>query len=167
MTLETPRLRLTPLRPGDEHRLWRFLSDPVTMWAWNEPYSYNKLSDWIGWSQEAEQAFGLGRHLLRLKATGEVVGDCGFFPWDWQDRTLIDAGWIIGQRHWRQGYAVEAMRALLPALFARGHRAAWARMAWNNEPSRRTAQALGFQPAGSVRYAPIRWDRVLLWRLEG
>ena len=165
MPLETDRLVLTPLRPGDERWLWPFMSDPLTLHAWNEPYSYNTLADWIGWSQAAEVEFGLGRHLLRLKTTGQVVGDCGFFWWEWQGRDLIDAGWIVDRRHWRQGYATEAMRALLPALFARGHPEAWVKVPWTNAASWRTALALGFEPRGDFRYEGLRWDRMLLGRL--
>lgn len=164
--LETPRLLLTPLRPGDERWLWRFMSEPRTMWAWGRPRTYNELSDWISWSREAEAQWGLGRHLLRLKTTGQVVGDCGFFAWEWDGRDRVDAGWIVDHRHWRQGYAREALGALLPALFARGHREAWAKMAWNNVGSWRTAASLGFQRAGVFRYEPIHWDRMLLWRLD-
>ena len=165
MPLETDRLLLTPLCPGDERWLWPFMSDPLTLYAWNEPYSYNRLSEWIGWSQACEAEFGLGRHLLRLKATGEVVGDCGFFWWEWQGRDLIDAGWIVDRRHWRRGYATEAMRALLPALFAQGHPEAWAKVPWTNTASWRTALALGFEPRGAFRYEGLRWDRMLLGRL--
>ena len=164
--LESERLTLAPLRPGDERWLWPFMSDPLTMWAWGEPRTYRDLEDWIAWSREAEEQWGLGRHLLRRKDTGAVVGDCGFFWWEWEGRDLIDCGWIVDRRHWRRGYAGEAMRSLLPALFARGHATAWAKMAEDNVGSWRTAEALGFRRTGSFRYQSIRWGTMRLYRMD-
>lgn len=164
--LETERLILTPLMPGDQRWLRPLLSDPVTTHAWPQPLDWEKIDAWIEGSRKAEAAFGLGRHLLRLKEGGAVVGDCGFFAWDWEGREVIDAGWVIDRRFWRRGYAVEAMRVLLAALFARGNAAAWAKMAEDNRGSWRTAEALGFRRVGSFRYPPIRFGVMRLYRLE-
>jgi len=164
--LETDRLLLSPLRRGDEPRLRPVLSDPLTMWAWGEPLGYGDIARWIGWSLEAEKQWGLGRQLVRLKATGEPVGDCGFFWWEHAGEDRIDAGWIVARRHWRQGYATEAMQALLPALFALGHCTAWAKVPQHNRASRRTAEALGFRPAGAFHEAAARWERMAVYRLN-
>ncbi len=165
--LESRRLTLTPLRDGDARWLWPLLSDPVTMRAWPQPLDWSRIAAWIEGSREAEAAFGLGRHLLRSKESGTAVGDCGFFCWDWQGRAVVDAGWVIDHRCWRQGYALEAMEVLLAALFARGHREAFAKMAEDNVGSWRTAESLGGRRLPSFRYEPIRWGLMRLYRLEG
>jgi RimJ/RimL family protein N-acetyltransferase len=170
MTLRTQRLVLTPVTAADDHRLWPLLSDPLTLWSWGEPFSRRAVEDWIEGSEETRQRFGLGRHLVHLKATGALVGDCGFFTWwpignPW-GRPRIDAGWVIHRRHWRQGYATEAMRPLLSALFALGHAEAWAKMAVNNPASWRTAERLGFTRVGRFREAEMRWDPAYAYRLK-
>jgi RimJ/RimL family protein N-acetyltransferase len=164
--LETARLVLTPVTTADDWRLWPLLSDPLTLWNWGEPLTRRGVADWIEGSEETRERFGLGRYLLRGKDGGQLIGDCGFFTW-WRDSTpLIDAGWVIGQRHWRQGYATEAMRPLLAALFALGHREAWAKMAVNNPASWRTAERLGFARVGRFHESEMRWDPAYAYRLQ-
>lgn len=169
MTLETARLMLTPVTPADDWRLWPLLSDPLTMWSWGEPLSRHGVADWIEGSEETRQRFGLGRYRLHHRESGKLIGDCGFFTW-WpkgqpRGTPLVDAGWVIHRRHWRQGYATEAMRPLLAALFALGHAEAWAKMAVNNPASFRTAEALGFTRVGRFYEAEMRWDPAYAYRL--
>ena len=164
MPFETDRLLLTPLRPGDERWLWPFMSDPVTMWAWPVLFDQAGVAAWIARSLEAERAFGFGRRLIRLRSDGRVLGECGFLPWQWRGERLIDSGWIIDRRYWRQGFAREAMRAMLPALRTADQRPVWAKMAADNEASWRMAEALGFTSCGEFRYERNRWARTRLYR---
>jgi RimJ/RimL family protein N-acetyltransferase len=165
-TLETQRLLLTPVTAADDHRVWPLLSDPLTMWNWCEPFTRRAVEDWIEGSHETRERFGLGRHLLQHKESGQVVGDCGFFTWWHEGQPRIDAGWVIHRRHWRQGYATEAMRRLLSALFTLSHAEVWAKMAVNNPASWRTAERLGFTRVGRFREPEMRWDLAYAYRLR-
>jgi len=165
MTLRTARLVLTPVDPAEDWRLWPLLSDPIAMASWGEPLSRAGVADWIEGSEETRQRFGLGRHLLHHRESGRLIGDCGFFTWWRQGEPLVDAGWVIDRHHWRQGYATEALRPLLAALFALGHAEAWAKMAVNNAASWRTAEKLGFVRAGRFHEAEMRWDPAYAYRL--
>lgn len=170
MRLETARLVLTPVTPADDWRLWPLLSDPITLWSWGEPLTRAGVADWIEGSEETRERYGLGRFLLHHRATGTLIGDCGFFTW-WpngqpRDTPLIDAGWVIHHRHWRQGYATEAMAPLLAALFVLGHREAWAKMAVNNPASWRTAERLGFTRVGRFNEPEMHWEAAYAYRLR-
>lgn len=166
MSVETRRLVLTPVTPADEWRLWPLLSCPITMWNWGEPLTRAGVGDWIEGSEETRERFGLGRFLLHGRESGRLIGDCGFFTWWRGGEALIDVGWVIGHRHWRQGYATEALPPLLDALFALGHREAWAKMAVNNPASWRTAERLGFTRVGRFHEHEMRWDPAYAYRLR-
>src|SRR6188508_1432486 len=54
---------------------------------------------------------GFGYYIAELKGSGEAVGTCGLLMRDQLDE--VDVGFSILRRHWRQGYAFEAARALM------------------------------------------------------
>lgn len=57
------------------------------------------------------QRNGYGLWAVVLKATGEVIGLCGLIRREGLEHA--DIGYSFLERHWRQGYAVEAASAVL------------------------------------------------------
>lgn len=54
---------------------------------------------------------------IELKSTGEVIGDVAFLR-KRQDSRQATLGYTLAQAYWHQGYASEAVRAIMDYLFA-------------------------------------------------
>ena len=85
---------------------------------------------------------GYGLWAVELRETGELVGRVGvWFPEGWPE---IEAGWVIGPKHWGSGYATEAGREALRQAFATlGVTHVISLIHPENVASRRVAEKLG------------------------
>jgi len=93
------------------------------------------------------------------RATGEVIGDIGFFGPPGPDATL-EVGYSIAPERRRRGYATEAARAIVTWAFEQpGVRTILARCDHTNEPSIRILAGVGFSRTGQT-------DEQLHWRLD-
>jgi RimJ/RimL family protein N-acetyltransferase len=101
--------------------------------------------------------YGYGTLFARLPGEDAIVGSCGVFhSWRGFDRGMDDvpeAGWIIHRDHWGEGFAREAMRAIL-AWFdeAHGPRPVAAMIEDGNIASQKVAATLGFVEYGRQEY---------------
>lgn len=68
-----------------------------------------------------------------------------------RDGDDVEIGYWIGRRHWGQGYATEATRAVLGLAKAIGHRRIVAQHFADNAASERVLTKAGFRPTGEVR----------------
>jgi RimJ/RimL family protein N-acetyltransferase len=67
---------------------------------------------------------GFGFMIMQHKATGDVIGNCGFKLIDERILSMqgsMEIGWSLRQDYWRQGYAYEAAHACLDHAFTRLH----------------------------------------------
>ncbi len=93
--------------------------------------------------------YGYGGFTLRLRETGEVIGNCGVFH-SWRDLgddfdDVPEAGWILRHDQVGRGIGYEAMRAALDWFDAEhGPRRVVCMIAPDNTPSLRLAEKLGF-----------------------
>jgi len=101
---------------------------------------------------------GYGLWAVEVKATGELIGRAGvWFPEGWPE---IEAGWVIGQEHWGNGYATEAGREALRQAFATlGVDHVISLIRPDNPASRRVAEKLG----GVIEKTGIFRDRETLF----
>jgi RimJ/RimL family protein N-acetyltransferase len=157
-TLETTRLTLRPMRVDDRDAVAKVFADPES-----SRYLTRDLSDpvnaatvferWLGWGSPG----GMGTWLLDLN--GSVIGAGRFTPSDRLPGKVVEVGWFVARTHAGQGYATEALRALLDhGIRTLGVPAIWALIHADNEPSTRLARGLGFLdvadfylPAGPAR----------------
>ncbi len=97
---------------------------------------------------------GYGHWALELAQTGEFVGRCGaYFPEGWPG---LEVGWMLGRRHWGNGYATEAgRRALGYAFDTLGAKRVVSIMLPANHASARVAQRLGGRLAGTTVVASM------------
>jgi RimJ/RimL family protein N-acetyltransferase len=70
-----------------------------------------------------EQARRFGMWALELRATGELIGRCGFYPYAGEGR-LGDApepelAYLLAREHWGKGLASETAHAALDVPFER------------------------------------------------
>ena len=118
--IETERLRLAKLEPGDASALFAYRSDPAVScyqcWA---PSSEGEAARFI--SEQESVTFDTPgtwyQFAIRLQGTGLLVGDLGVrFPEE--DVRQVEIGFTIAPGHQRQGYGLEAVRGVVDYLLA-------------------------------------------------
>ena len=142
--LETERLVLRVPQLGDAKAIAKLANDRRI--AENtaripHPYDISDAKQYIAWAKETreESAF-----LVTLD--DDVIGACGVGL----DEKTPEIGYWIGVRHWGQGYATEAARAVIDYAFERFefevlHSSARV----TNPASRRVLEKCGFQWTGA------------------
>ena len=106
--LRTPRLTLRRARPDELDDLFAIMSDPDAMRYWSTlPHADKGVTRDRLSGMMAQDPLGY----FMLDRDGTVIGTAGLF-----DRNEI--GFILHPAHWRRGYVTEAMRAIIPYLFA-------------------------------------------------
>lgn len=139
--LETDRLLLRELTARDVDALLEVLGDPVAMRFYPAPYTREGVEGWVQRSRERYASLGFGLWAVVLKATGEVIGDCGLTLQTVLGREELEIGYHLQPRHQGQGYATEAARACLAWGFAQtDYPRIISLMTVSNLPSQRVAE---------------------------
>ena len=154
--LHTARLTLRPLADGDGPALFTIFSDPEVVRYWSR-------SAWTEMSQADDMlvaaaagyadASGL-RYGIVVTASGELIGVASLFAFDRSNRRC-DLGYVLGSRHWGQGYATEALVPVLGHAFgALDMNRIEADIDPRNTGSRKVLEKLAFRREG---FMPERW----------
>lgn len=152
--LETERLSLRPLEPADEASMLEVWGDPVAMRFYPQALDREGVRQWIERNRQRFAEYGGGLFGVVVKATGELIGDCGPTRQEVEGCEETEIGYHIQRRHWGRGYAPEAARACIEFAFSR-----WkpvrviSLIRPENLPSRRVAEKNG-----------LVLDKVVLWR---
>jgi [ribosomal protein S5]-alanine N-acetyltransferase len=109
--LETPRLILREFLPEDADALALVLSDPEAMRYYPTPFDRAGVVEWIARSRRRYANDGVGLWAMVLKATGELIGDCGITKQEVDGDSLYEIGYHLRRDFWGQGLATEAARA--------------------------------------------------------
>ena len=117
IVIETPRLQLREMTPADRPALRRILQDSEVMYAYNGPFSDEEVDEWLERQLARHRQYGYGLWAVVLKATGEMIGQCGLTLQQWNGREMLEAGYLFQRSHWHQGYATEAARACMDYAF--------------------------------------------------
>ncbi|MFW2341185.1 GNAT family N-acetyltransferase [Brevundimonas sp.] len=145
--LVTDRLVLRPARLTDLDALHAVFTRPEAMTWWSSP-PHETLDQTRAWldSMIARQDSGLD---YLIERNGQVIGKAGFWK-------APDIGYILHPDHWGQGFAREAVVAVLHRLFAvTGHDKATADVDPDNAASIRLLESLGFHRTG---FAERTWN---------
>jgi RimJ/RimL family protein N-acetyltransferase len=146
--LETKRLALRAPRLGDAKTVAALANDRRI--AENtaripHPYKISDAESFIGGAAKAGEASFL--ITLRDKT---VIGACGLV---FRDEEAPELGYWLGVNHWGQGYATEALHAVIDYAFTdMGHEALQAGARVTNPASRRVLEKCGFQWTGVGLY---------------
>ncbi len=141
--LETERLFLRAPRLGDAKHVAALANDKRI--AENtrrlpHPYTRSDAEDFISSLDAGEIGFLITRH------DETIVGACGIAA---QDDAVPEIGYWLGVNHWGQGYATEAVRAVIDYAFTElGHESLQAGARVTNPASRRILEKCGFQWTG-------------------
>lgn len=109
--LSTSRLRLRRALLSDLEAFHAILSDPRAMTYWSSlPHdSLDQTRDWLAAMIEVPPDVGDD---FVVEQDGRVIGKAGC----WR---LPEIGYILAPHAWGQGYALEALSAVIPYLFTR------------------------------------------------
>ncbi|MGI5862779.1 MAG: GNAT family N-acetyltransferase [Myxococcales bacterium] len=162
--LSSPRLVIDELREEDFDALAELFADPEAMRYFPHPYAREEVRELFDRQRRGYRERGFGLWAVRLKATGDFVGDCGLSPRAVDDLEHVEVGWHLLPRHWHQGYATEAAREVVRHAFEeRGLDHVISLIRPENEPSRRVARRLGMRAVGETVHAGLRH---LVYRLD-
>jgi RimJ/RimL family protein N-acetyltransferase len=148
--LETERLVLRAPRPQDAPAIVRLAGDlRLSQNTARIPHPYG-LTDARQFIASVNCQDGEATFVITLDDT--VIGVCGIEPRD----GVPELGYWLGVPYWGQGYATEAVRALIDHAFGNlRHEALQAGARVSNPASRRVLEKCGFQWSG-VRLLRIR-----------
>ena len=154
--LRTRRLVIRPIAPGDDAHIYPAAKE-----------SLEQLSFWLPWATPGYRraatriyvgtslnAFDRGEDfgLLMFTKTGELVGGTGLHPRGGRDAPHFEIGYWVRTSAAGQGYATEAVKALLRYALRKGrtHRIE-IRCDPRNAASLRVIRKCGFQKEGLLR----------------
>ncbi|MHC5675577.1 GNAT family N-acetyltransferase [Nostoc sp.] len=108
MILETQRLFLREMTLSDLDALLLVLGDAESMRYYPKPFDREMVEKWIDRHRCNYAQHGLGLWAMVLKATGEVIGDCGLVWQEVEGHQELEIGYHVRRDQQMQGYATEA-----------------------------------------------------------
>ena len=121
MILETERLYMRRMQPSDFEALCRILQDADAMYAYEGAFSDDEVREWLERQLARYQRWGFGLWAVVLKATQEMIGQCGLTMQPWKDGEVLEIGYLFARAHWHKGYATEAAQACKAYAFETLH----------------------------------------------
>ncbi|HHT9802720.1 TPA: GNAT family N-acetyltransferase [Legionella pneumophila] len=117
--LETKRLFLRTFQEKDVESLIAINQDPKVMQFFPAIPTREETIAFIDKiiSHQEEKNFSL--YAAEIKNTGEMIGFVGLFTATFQAHftPAVEIGWRLFSKHWNQGYATEAAKAVLDYAF--------------------------------------------------
>jgi RimJ/RimL family protein N-acetyltransferase len=148
-SLETARLRLRPFRLSDGDAAFHWFSDPEVMKyiPLGADRTRADTQARIGRYQQHERRHGFSKWLVTDRASGEPIGDAGFFR---MPDGRPELGYRLARAWWGKGLATEAATKWLEvAREWLGLDEVWAYCHADHAASSAVAEKLGFQSAGT------------------
>lgn len=157
VVVETERLILRELEPGDLDFLAELLGDPQVMHFWPRPYSREEAAEWIERHRQRYVDHGHGYWLAIEKTTGQPIGQIGLLRSVVEGVEEENVGYILAREAWGKGFATEGAQGCLDYLQERfPNRDAAILIRPENLPSLRVAERLGFVVERETTYADLR-----------
>ena len=172
----TCRLRLRRLRMRDARDIYSWSADPdVARYVlWDPHRSVWDTRDYLRYIRSLYRRGLPSSWGVELRESGKVIGTIGIMGWNPEHR-FAEIGYSFGRAWWHQGYAPEALSALLDLLFERTQVNRVEGMCdVRNEASARVMEKCGMRREGLLRkrvvnkgeevdvylYAILRSDRI-------
>ncbi|MCF6141205.1 GNAT family N-acetyltransferase [Flavobacterium sp. K77] len=164
LILETDRLLLREMKLSDAEALFEMDRNPkVHEYLWNTPLTdVNEVKNIINSVQEQYKQNKIGRFVMVLKETNEVIGWAGLkFNTEMVNNKIhfYDIGYRLDEKFWGKGYASEASFAWLdygfktmkiPVMEAAAHS--------DNIASNRILQKIGLQMTETYLEDGVSWN---------
>lgn len=143
--IETTRLIIRNLASTDalDISTYRSFSEVALFQSWDQ-YTLQQAQELITQMENAapEIEGQWYQFAIELKQTGELIGDIGFLNTDELKRSWV--GFTLTPKYWHQGYASEAVSAVLEYYFKIGLSEFWASTDPQNNSSKKLLEKLGF-----------------------
>jgi [ribosomal protein S5]-alanine N-acetyltransferase len=110
-SIVTPRLFLRRARVGDLDAMHKILSDPKAMRYWDR-LPHTDLEETRAWLAAMIDASPDDSYDFIMEHAGTVIGKAGL----WR---IPEIGFIVNPKYWGQGFAFEALSAIIPRAFSK------------------------------------------------
>lgn len=141
--LETERLRLRALEPGDAEPLSLICGDPHVMRFYPAPWPPERVEGFVRYNLRLQVERGFSLWGVVHRETDQFIGFCGLIPQTVDGLAEIEVGYIIHPEFWGRGLAPEAARASRDFAFHRGVPRVISLINPHNQPSIRVAEKIG------------------------
>lgn len=152
--LTTERLILRPILARDADAVFEYASDPeVTRYlTWECHKSIRESRAYIRSIRKAYRDGSHYHYAITLKEDGTLIGAGGSIRDVQEGATCTEIGYVLNRKYWGQGYATEAMAAVLRFFFEEKglHRVEGCHVV-QNEASGRVLQKLGMSLEGTLQ----------------
>ena len=155
--LETTRMRLTPLVADDAELIFPLMANSEVMAFWDvgEIDDPDVITNIVA-GQVDEMAAGRAVYwAMRSLEDQRFIGTCDLSEID-RRHHRAEVGFMLGRDAWGQGYALEAMQAVLAYAATTGVRRLLARTHLGNRRSDALLEKLGFKEEGMLRGHVLR-----------
>ena len=155
--LETQRMRLTPVVAEDTQYIFPLMADAEVMAFWDvgEVDDPDVIGNIVA-GEVDEMAAGQAIYwAMRALSDGQFLGTCDLSEID-RRHHRAEVGFMLGRDAWGQGYALEAMQAVLAYAATTGLRRLLARTHLGNRRSDSLLEKLGFEEEGMLRGHVLR-----------
>ncbi len=149
--IETARLILIRPTPADAQAIFeRYAGDPaVTRYlAWPTHRSVDDTRLFIDFSESEWTRSPAGPFLILSKADGRLLGATGLAV---DGSGAATTGYVLAADSWGQGYATEALKAMIDLARSLGFSTLGAFCHPDHAPSIRVLEKCGFRPDGVMR----------------
>ena len=113
--LETERLLLRRLLPGDLDDLFALYRDPEIRRYFPEgTLTYEETREELEWFLNGHPEHSeLGLWATIHKETDRFVGRCGLLPWTIDQRPEVEVAYLLAKQYWGQGLGTEAAQGIV------------------------------------------------------
>lgn len=154
--LETDRLALRELSPGDLDFVATMLADPEVMRFYPKRYSREESAGWIERQLERYTRDGHGLWLVLERESDEPVGQVGLTVQQVDGAPHPEVGYLLHRPFWGRGFASEAAAATRDHAFdALDVPRVISLIRPENLPSQGVAHRIGMRPVGRAMHAGL------------
>lgn len=149
MILQTQRLYLREMTQADFPALCQIMQDDAVMYAYEGAFSVEEVQQWLNNQLEWYKEDGFGLWAVVLKKTNEMIGQCGLSMQDYNNKQVLEIGYLFQKKHWHKGYATEAATACKTYAFEKlGASEVYSIIRDTNTASQKVAQRNGMTAVG-------------------
>lgn len=112
--IETERLLLRKMLPSDADDMYAYSCRPETSeyLLWSPHAAPSVTKKYLAFLQKQYKAAAFYDFAVVEKATGRMIGTCGFSSFD-LDNNSAEIGYVLSPDYWGRGMATEAVRKIL------------------------------------------------------
>lgn len=106
--IETERLILREMNENDYSSLCKILQDEEVMYAYEGAFSDEETRNWLNKQIANYREYGHGLWAVVLKENNCMIGQCGLTWQNFNDKKVLEIGYLFQKEYWHKGYATEA-----------------------------------------------------------